>query len=307
MAYRAAIPRLMREVGWQVESDTFTEIEDPDPENHEKRQRELIRELDDARRQAENKPEKKRFGFFKKGKLAEKKKWETYDDSIRQGGDDFSTSAAEDNGNVLFDIEAIKAELKSEQIEVKQLESTLPPMKVQLNGSGTSIDKAPPSPYPKLRGTKSYDSTTRPKSEGSPKENPFNKGYDEYNLSEEALPHPPNAKHSTLSFDHGGFPSPSPGHLSPAHTNLSFDHNSPSPRDSPAFPPPRRTTSSSPGPPVSPPKDVSPAPQRPPLKTSTTMPQPESRDVGLGLEHNAWADEEDQDFGKERDVPLTFG
>lgn len=29
MAYRAAMPRLLREVGWSVESDEFTEIEDP--------------------------------------------------------------------------------------------------------------------------------------------------------------------------------------------------------------------------------------------------------------------------------------
>ncbi len=129
MAYRAAMPRLLREVGWEVESDEFTEIENPDPENHDKRQRELIRELDEARKEAEVKPGKRRFGFFKKGKLAEKKGWETYDDSMRKG-DEWGTGNAEGGGNVLFDIEAIKAELHSEQIEVKQLESTLPPLKL---------------------------------------------------------------------------------------------------------------------------------------------------------------------------------
>ncbi|GKZ35468.1 hypothetical protein AbraIFM66950_006130, partial [Aspergillus brasiliensis] len=79
MDYRAAIPRLLKEVGWEVLSEEFAEIEDPDPENHAERQRELIREIDEARREAESKPEKKRFGLFKRGKLAQKKGWETYD------------------------------------------------------------------------------------------------------------------------------------------------------------------------------------------------------------------------------------
>lgn len=29
MAYRSAMPRLLREVGWSVESEEFAEIEDP--------------------------------------------------------------------------------------------------------------------------------------------------------------------------------------------------------------------------------------------------------------------------------------
>ena len=132
MAYRAAMPRLLREVGWEVESDEFTEIEDPDPENHEKRQRELIREIDSARKQAEEKPEKKRFGLFKRGKLAEKKEWEKYD--LRRPG--LSRSSSGDVGdrgnepNVLFDIDAIRRELESEMIEVRELESSLPPMQI---------------------------------------------------------------------------------------------------------------------------------------------------------------------------------
>jgi hypothetical protein len=63
MSYRKAMPRLLREVGWVVESDEFTEIEDPDPENHEKRQRELINEIEEARKQLEEKPTKSRFGI----------------------------------------------------------------------------------------------------------------------------------------------------------------------------------------------------------------------------------------------------
>lgn len=27
----------------------------------------------------------------------------------------------------------------------------------------------------------------------------------------------------------------------------------------------------------------------------------------VGIEHNAWADEDDEDFGREKEVKLTFG
>ncbi|KAK2749678.1 hypothetical protein FQN57_005900 [Myotisia sp. PD_48] len=147
MAYRAAMPRLMREVGWEVESDEFTEIEDPDPENHQERQRELIREIHEARKQAEAKPDKKKFGFFKRGKLAEKKGWETYDpDNTKQDSRQSSDGHSEADNSVLFDIDAIRAELAGEQIEVKQLESTLPPIKVELNSTAASSPQTDSSP-----------------------------------------------------------------------------------------------------------------------------------------------------------------
>lgn len=132
MDYRAAIPRILREVGWEVLEDEFAEIEDPDPDNHAERQRELIREIDEARREAELKPEKKRFGLFKRGKMAQKRAWETYDVDRTTASHD-SSEAPSAPGSVLFDIEAIRAELASEAIEVRQLESTLPPMKLDLD------------------------------------------------------------------------------------------------------------------------------------------------------------------------------
>ncbi|KAL4887939.1 hypothetical protein BDV59DRAFT_157147 [Aspergillus ambiguus] len=134
MDYRAAMPRLLKEVGWEVLSEEFAEIEDPDPDNHGERQRELIREIEEARKEAEAKPDKKRFGLFKRGKLAQKKGWETYDVD-RNSPIPRSSADNEGGGSVLFDIDAIRAELASEMIEVKQLESTLPPMKLDLNSS----------------------------------------------------------------------------------------------------------------------------------------------------------------------------
>ncbi|KAH8815347.1 hypothetical protein F5884DRAFT_664688, partial [Xylogone sp. PMI_703] len=116
MAYRAAMPRLLREVGWIVESDEFTEIEDPDPDNHTERQRELINEIEGARkeyeRQREEKEAKGKFGFFsrKKKSAVEKKEWETYDEAKTQPKR--KTEDAEGNNyGVLFDVDAIRAEL----------------------------------------------------------------------------------------------------------------------------------------------------------------------------------------------------
>jgi hypothetical protein len=146
MNYRAAMPRLLREVGWEVLSDEFAEIEDPDPENHAERQRELIREIDEARREAEQKPDKKRFGLFKKSTLAKKKGWETYDpDQPGPAPHPDSPNSSSGRDSVLFDIDAIRAELASEQIEVKQLESTLPPIKLDLNNYSADRPELRPS------------------------------------------------------------------------------------------------------------------------------------------------------------------
>jgi hypothetical protein len=134
MAYRAAMPRLLREVGWEVESDEFIEIEDPDPENHEARQRELIKEIDDARKKAEAEESagKKRFGFFSK-KAKPQKAWENYDasDSKRSSTDGKKEG---DELNVLFDIDAIRKELASEYVEVRELDSTMPTMQIVTTG-----------------------------------------------------------------------------------------------------------------------------------------------------------------------------
>jgi hypothetical protein len=134
MAYRAAMPKLLRELGWEIESDEFTEIEDPDPENHEARQRELIREIEDARKEAENKGKaKSKSSWWRRGPK-DKKSWETYDAGAAEGGSPTGEKATHD-GPVLFDIDAIRRELESEHLEVKQLDSTLPPLQLNLNPS----------------------------------------------------------------------------------------------------------------------------------------------------------------------------
>lgn len=184
MDYRAAMPRLLKHVGWEVLSEEFAEIEDPDPENHAERQRELIREIDEARREAETKPEKKRFGLFKRGKLAQKKAWESYD--VDQSESPQSPTGSNAAGSVLFDIDAIKAELASEMLEVKQLESTLPPMKLDLN-SPPLTSPATPSP------STAKDSKPHEPAEKSPQPNPAQ--------SPPPPPPPPKDEEIQMTFD----------------------------------------------------------------------------------------------------------
>ena len=114
MAYRGMMPTLLDKVGWQMESLEYSEIEDPDPENHEKRQRELINEIEEARRQLEEEPQKKGFkSWFTKKKQPQKKSWETYDErsqKVLEGDDKESEQHAAETANVMFDGEAIRAE-----------------------------------------------------------------------------------------------------------------------------------------------------------------------------------------------------
>ncbi|OAA56571.1 DUF726 domain containing protein [Niveomyces insectorum RCEF 264] len=180
MDYRTAMPRLLRECGWLVESDEFTEIEDPDPENHAQRQRELINEIEEARKELEKESKAKKggaFSFFNRKKKGEKQEWEIYEDlhgnsaggaggagagaggpnAKKAGGEGKVEDADGNNHGVLFDVDAIRAELARErngddttvdvpleQLQVRELESTLPPMKLDLTPTPT------PSPGPAI-------------------------------------------------------------------------------------------------------------------------------------------------------------
>ncbi|KAI9812457.1 MAG: hypothetical protein M1827_004688 [Pycnora praestabilis] len=285
MAYRAAMPRLLREVGWAVESDHFTEIEDPDPENHQKRQRELIAEIDEARKEVEAEPEKRRFGLFKRKKLALKKGWETYDEKGKEGTE--SNGHQETGNNVLFDIDAIRAELASEQveIEIKQLESTLPPMKLDLNAGRVSTEP-PQSPYTQLRETKSFDGsmalrpkpeaiTTPPSLSNGQASNAQDQGYDD-----------------EVELDNQG--------NREGNVSITVD----TPYQSPT-PPACTYSSSEPSlgiePPVAEQTTRSVSLRRPGLRSSVTMP------TGVNtLEHNAWVDDEDDDYGQEKEMNMSF-
>ncbi|ODH53757.1 hypothetical protein GX48_00175 [Paracoccidioides brasiliensis] len=280
MAYRAAMPRLLRELGWEVESDEFTEIEDPDPDKHQERQRELIREIDEARKQAEAKPDKTRFGFFKRGKLAEKKGWETYDvdgkDCSSRNSSDSGRSRTSHNPSVLFDIGAIRAELAAEQMEVKQLESTLPPIKIDLN---------PPSHLP-------GDSSSGEKLSVS-----------SYDAPEPKVTKANNGGPSTLGQSTAGQPSHTLGGWQETFESNHRGHDDDNIEmtfDTSYTSPPSR----SPRPPaaLSPPYDLSRMSLSPSLESASGS---SSRFGSVNLSHNAWADDDD-DERKDADIQLSF-
>jgi hypothetical protein len=313
MAYRAAMPRLLREVGWEVESDEFTEIEDPDPENHEKRQRELIQEIDDARKKAEAAPEKKRFGLFKRGKLAEKRDWEFYgagDQGNKQTQSNIHSAAANgQESNVLFDVDAIRRELASEFVEVRELDSTMPVMQIVTTGKdgkeqteylrlppGVNLTsdemsrmKLPPRPDDDDKATTAIPvlpartSSLRPSPKQSPGQSPM---------------HSPQP--SVHSVGKGTAPTPEPN-----------DYGWDQPKELVSTLPPLKLTPT----PSQHSFDMAP-PSRPPLKAHATEPtgaaawdKGPSKDLtspvdSYPLEHNAWADEDD--FGKSKGVQMTF-
>ncbi|EWC44900.1 hypothetical protein DRE_00959 [Drechslerella stenobrocha 248] len=135
MAYRTAIPKLLKKVDWEMLSEEFTEIEEADPDKLRERQRELIGEIEAARKELEKEPSKRKWGLFGKNKdVAKKAEWEVYtgekeknatrpEDSIsRDGsaGSELARGSMDDTDNVLFDVEAIRRELALQEIEDRE-------------------------------------------------------------------------------------------------------------------------------------------------------------------------------------------
>ncbi|KAK7204451.1 hypothetical protein BZA70DRAFT_280788 [Myxozyma melibiosi] len=138
MGYREAMPRLLSMCGWEVVSEEFTEIEDPDPDLQRERQRELIVEFEEARRQMEREAagKKPKKGLFSKWTKPKKKEWwDMYDAETAGNGEAESSSAhknqwdpstfregeyhyqyqpkeSEDGSEILFDVEAIRREIR---------------------------------------------------------------------------------------------------------------------------------------------------------------------------------------------------
>lgn len=242
MQYRTAMPRLLRECGWTVESDEFGEIEDPDPERHRERQIELINEIEEARKDAEQ-PKKGVWGIFGRRKKTERQEWEVYEDrkkteAAKIGGD--SEEKTGNNTGVLFDVDAIRAEIaQGEEIQIKELTSTLPPMKLDVSSSARS--KARDG----VRETRSANGTTL----SLPSDGPERHSYH----------HPESEVQMTFDSDFR--------ESKPSHHPLQQSTNS--------------TTL-----------------QRPELRPAHTSPN-------LAL-NDPWADDDDEDFGKEKEISMTF-
>lgn len=258
MEYRTAMPTLLIKSGWMVESDEFTEIEDPDPENHTARQRELINEIEEARKKLEeegkeDKAGKSKFSLFGRKKKLERQEWELYEETNKDAssaekktGDEEDKDAA--YRGALFDVDAIRAELakdaeqgrmEEEEIQIREIKSTLPPMRLDISNTPPSASSTPTAvsnPYGSLRETRSADHVPMT----YPPENEISMTFD-------------------TAFD---------------------DHTSNTKTQAPV---PSKTDDYN---------------TRPDLKSSQTVPN-----VTL---NNPWGDPDDEDFGKEKEISMTF-
>ena len=326
MAYRAAMPKLLREAGWPVESDEFTEIEDPDPENHEQRQRELSDEIEEARREVEKKnveKEKKggKLSWWRK-KKGDKKEWEVYDQNSQahvpiDKNADVATIA---ENPVMFDIDAIRKEVAAlaaeaatdkpyngyepDAFEIKEIKSTLPPMKIDISAT----TPASTGPYSGLRQTQSFNDSlgvggTSGKANstgnlapgvrlppGSQQSNGTSgtKEYDEYDEFDD-----PGAGNMTMTFDSSFKDPPKSAAPVPSYQPETSDWESPELGRKGTWdsPPPATTVSWE--------NASNDAPGRPPLRSANTVPP-------ANPGYNAWADEFDDDFGQEKEVKMSF-
>ncbi|KAK4162059.1 hypothetical protein QBC43DRAFT_291175 [Cladorrhinum sp. PSN259] len=327
MDYRTAMPRLLRECGWLVESDEFTEIEDPDPDNHQERQRELISEIEEARKELEKEgltEQKKKSGFalFRRKKALQKQEWEVYgEDSSKNGAAAAkATGKTEDkegnNHGVLFDIDAIRAELAKEAakesngkngggvvdedvLQVREIKSTLPPMKLELKGNGdqqspTQQTRARTPSY-SVRGspipaaTRGSPSHERKVSHGIPERTPtFPSGKAE-SSSSSGYYYGAGALGAGAAIGGGiGYGAA----VDDEEVQMTFDAGF----DDKPF-----SSSSGAGYYTKPAElDDSPMETRPGIRTSQTVPN-----ISLA---DPWADEglDDDDFGKEKEIEMTF-
>lgn len=123
MSYRKAIPKIMKALDWEVLSEEFAEIEEPDLEQRE-RQRQLISEFDEARAKMEKEKQEQmtRERTWKDWFRPQKKNWwELFDESRKdEGHGDAATGEFEeyDVGDqkaapeAIFNVDALMEEVK---------------------------------------------------------------------------------------------------------------------------------------------------------------------------------------------------
>ncbi|KAL1870521.1 hypothetical protein VTK73DRAFT_2629 [Phialemonium thermophilum] len=339
MEYRKAMPRLLRECGWLVESDEFSEIEDPDPENHAQRQRELINEIEEARKELEKEGKGGKsgpFAFFGRRKKArQRQEWEVYEDAAKgKPGSDGGDRNGESNQGVLFDVDAIRAELAKERqqtgggidpldeelLQVREIKSTLPPMKLDLSASPSLAAPEPTrSPRDSLRATQSDVSV------------PYRPSHEPRLSRNDKLPQDRRLS-GTVSSESASWGEPQAGN---SHHYDDLEPNTPRPRHEGGqnedeiqmtFDTSFEETTPSPQPPQPPPKDDYCGTTHPSLSTrslgagsgpsavettasKTALVRPDIKTVQTAPNvsiQDPWVDEDDEDFGKEKEISLTF-
>lgn len=136
MGYRQAIPRLMQKIGYLVTSEEFQEIEDPDPDKTRERARELLDDIEEARK---TKAKRRFFRFGKKNLVTP--------DALPTAAD----SKEAETGHVdepEFDIERIRNEMSKPETS----QPTVPP-----RGEEITMTFDMPEPPPAMARVASQD------------------------------------------------------------------------------------------------------------------------------------------------------
>lgn len=123
MAYRQAIPKILKRLEWEMLSEEFAEIEEPDPEQRE-RQRKLIDEFDEAKAKMEQEndaPQKKTWKDWFKPKP---KEWWDYVDELKDDKEPKNDPTEEYEGPI-FDVGALMDEVTDIQKLGTKDEATL--------------------------------------------------------------------------------------------------------------------------------------------------------------------------------------
>jgi hypothetical protein len=327
MDYRTAMPRLMRECGWLVESDEFTEIEDPDPDNYQERQRELISEIEEARKELEKEGKEGKgtkggaFGFFKRKKAPKKEEWEVYEEAAKADHAARTEDKEGNNHGVLFDVDAIRAEIAKESqnkkdggfdeelLQVREIKSTLPPIKVDLLSSTTSPGLTPPGRTrgQSLRGTRSAEaiSSQTLADDKPPTLYETRASHDPPSTGRARTPTFPASKAESNSpyhsYGHGyGFGNDGGFNDGEDEVQMVFDtgfEDHPKPSSSSASPPAAAAGTSAAYGGAGQTSSIAGSEPRPEMRSAQTVPN-----ITLA---DPWADDDD-DFGKEKEIQMTF-
>lgn len=173
MSYRSKVPLILKECGWPVLSEEFDEIEDPDPEHTREKQLKLLNQLENA----DAKP--KKGGIFSSWGFDWMQRAKSKSSSAAQSNAAQSTrsgSADSDNGELLFDVDAIRNEMETlkprmvfeqEPMPLPEQDEHRIPLELLDVESEVSAPKMaldyddPGSPRPPMSASRHFDSPTR--------------------------------------------------------------------------------------------------------------------------------------------------
>jgi Protein of unknown function (DUF726) len=169
LLYRDSMPKLMKEAGFLVVSEEFSEMEDPDPDKQRERQIQLYEEIEEAKKLvAQEEAEALRTGKKVKRRNAKKSgflglwgkeietkpmglkvdgetnpvplstetfEYDPYEEKKKPGAKIQSPAVEKKstdgrNEGVLFDVDKMREELAANGVSITSLESTLPPLVV---------------------------------------------------------------------------------------------------------------------------------------------------------------------------------